>query len=78
MFNKSFAGCKGNENRFPTVQSCVDTCGGQDPETDTKCLEVTCDVSNANFMKAKGCRPITKPGECCPSSWDCTIWNKQR
>ncbi len=30
------------------------------------------------FFQAKGCLPITKPGDCCPSSWDCTVWNKQR
>ena len=23
---------------------------------------------------SQGCKPITAPGECCPSSWDCSAW----
>ena len=56
-----FIGCKGNDNRFFSVESCVNTCGGNEPETDAKCKDVTCDVSMASFMKAKGCVPKIKP-----------------
>ena len=56
-----FIGCKGNANRFFSVESCVNTCGGNEPETDAKCKDVTCDVSMATFMKAKGCVPKIKP-----------------
>ena len=56
-----FIGCKGNDNRFFSVESCVNTCGGNEPETDAKCKDVTCDVSMATFMKAKGCVPKIKP-----------------
>ena len=24
---------------------------------------------------SQGCKPITKPGECCPSDWDCSSWS---
>ena len=56
-----FIGCKGNDNRFFSVESCVNTCGGNEPETDAKCKDVTCDVSMATFMKAKGCVSKIKP-----------------
>ena len=56
-----FKGCKGNDNRFSSVESCVNTCGGNEPETDAKCKDVTCDESMATFMKAKGCVPKIKP-----------------
>ena len=31
-----------------------------------------------SIFKAKGCLPITKKGQCCPSSWNCDRWNRQR
>jgi hypothetical protein len=31
----------------------------------------------ANLYRAKGCFPITGPGECCPSSWDCSAWDNR-
>ena len=60
------------------MESCVNTCGGNEPETDAKCMDVTCDDSMATFMKAKGCVPKIEPSECCPSSWDCSLWEDQR
>ena len=29
-------------------------------------------------MKAKGCKPLIKSGECCPHAWDCKVWTEQR
>ena len=58
----SFKGCKGNDNRFATVESCFNTCGGQEPETISTCKGITCDHSMANMMKAKGCQPLIQPG----------------
>ena len=58
----SFQGCKGNDNRFATAESCFNTCGGQEPETISTCKGITCDHSMANMMKAKGCQPLIQPG----------------
>ena len=30
-----------------------------------------------SFYRAKGCRPVVRPGECCPSSWDCSRWEER-
>lgn len=73
------AGCKGNENRFTSVEECVNTCGGYEPEPENGfCATVQCDKHAAAFHKAKGCIPVVARGECCPSSWDCSKWNHQR
>ncbi|TRY78077.1 hypothetical protein TCAL_04229 [Tigriopus californicus] len=72
-----FPGCGGNGNRFSTVQDCVNTCGGSDPETNPVCSMIDCDQQMADFYRAKGCQPILNSGECCPSSWDCTIWDER-
>ena len=29
------------------------------------------------MQEAKGCTPVTRPGECCPSSWDCSAWARR-
>ena len=63
MFYFYMEGCKGNENRFATVDECVNTCGGNEPETQSLCSEVVCDRGEAMFFKAKGCLPITKKGK---------------
>ena len=51
--NFTFAiGCKGNGNRFSSVEDCVNTCGGSsDPVTHShsdKCKHVQCDTAEAN------------------------------
>ena len=70
-------GCKGNDNNFVTLEDCVNTCGGSDPATDPTCSLVACDRAEIEINRAKGCRPIVKPGECCPSSWDCSVWTER-
>ena len=78
--NKYSSGCKGNANNFPTVEECVGTCGGAEPAESshlTDCSQTECDKKEAQVQKAKGCVPSTMPGECCPSSWDCSMWEKR-
>ena len=29
------------------------------------------------MKESQGCTPITKPGDCCPSSWDCSAWEER-
>ena len=29
------------------------------------------------IQEAKGCKPVTQPGECCPSAWDCSAWERR-
>ena len=26
---------------------------------------------------SQGCSPVTGPGECCPSSWECGAWQRR-
>eukprot|EP00095_Tigriopus_kingsejongensis_P004259 maker-scaffold1645_size32249-snap-gene-0.5 protein:Tk04259 transcript:maker-scaffold1645_size32249-snap-gene-0.5-mRNA-1 annotation:"hypothetical protein DAPPUDRAFT_304363" len=73
-----YGGCEGNGNRFSSVQECVNTCGGSDPETNPVCSMVKCDQQMGDFYKAQACQPIMKAGECCPSSWDCTAWDERK
>ena len=48
----SFIGCRGNENRFRTVEECVDTCGGNEPEIQNGlCSLVKCDRKEAIFFQ---------------------------
>ena len=48
----SFSGCRGNENRFRTVEECVDTCGGNEPEIQNGlCSLVKCDRKEAIFFQ---------------------------
>ena len=74
-------GCGGNDNRFSTIESCVNTCGGNDIGVPSKttdiCASVKCDQAKNDLQLAKGCIPNTKPGECCPSSWDCSRWEER-
>jgi len=75
-----YGGCKGNMNNFKNIEECVDTCGGSEPATSshlTDCSKTVCDEKEAQVQRAKGCFPITEPGECCPSSWDCSAWEKR-
>ena len=32
---------------------------------------------NIQIQEAKGCKPVTQPGECCPSSWNCSAWTRR-
>ena len=43
----TYPGCKGNGNRFETVEECVNTCGGTSApvEDDSKCQDVNCDAN---------------------------------
>jgi len=73
-----YGGCQGNENIFETAESCVNTCGGETPLLDgSACAGATCDAREAALQRSKGCVPITREGECCPSSWDCSTWEKR-
>ena len=72
-----FPGCDGNGNRFSSVEDCVNMCGGSEPLIDLGCSSVTCDQHEVNINRAKGCTPVTLPGECCPSSWDCSAWDQR-
>jgi len=71
-------GCKGNGNTFETLEECVNTCGGMtEPLTTNKCDDVKCDRAQQQMKESQGCTPITKPGDCCPSSWDCSAWEER-
>ena len=41
------------------------------------CQDTSCDVAERLYYTAKACRPIVKAGECCPSSWDCSEWERR-
>ncbi len=76
----SVTGCRGNANNFATLEDCVNTCGGlNDPGDSLICSETQCDNDQnlANFYRSKVCKPVVKPGECCPSSWDCAVWEER-
>jgi len=68
----------GNENRFSTLEDCVASCGGGRPQERAECHQVECDQREEQLSLARGCRPITKPGDCCPSSWDCSLWEERK
>jgi len=74
----SFTGCGGNGNRFLDVQECVAVCGGGEPMETADCREVECDTREHQLPLARGCTPITRRGECCPSSWDCQTWEVRK
>jgi len=74
----SYGGCRGNENRFSTVEECTRVCGGVEPLLVTnKCPDVKCDEADSIFQRAKGCVPLTKPEDCCPYKWDCSNWERR-
>jgi len=68
----------GNDNRFSTLEDCVASCGGGQPQERAECHQVECDMREEQLSLARGCRPITRPGDCCPSSWDCSLWEERK
>ena len=48
-------GCKGNDNRFDSVESCVSTCGGNEPDLQTDCTNTKCDTSQILYNQARVC-----------------------
>jgi len=74
----TYGGCKGNGNIFRDQSSCVSVCGGSTPSSrDLNCNNVQCDLREMALQRSKGCVPTTNPDECCPSSWDCSVWEKR-
>jgi hypothetical protein len=74
----SFSGCGGNNNNFNSMEACVNTCGGlNEPAESLICSETECENYGLidSFYRGKGCNPIVKPSDCCPSSWDCSNWD---
>ena len=70
-------GCGGNENNFQSIDECVNTCGGSEPNVEPLCAQTQCDDREARLYRAKGCQAVIEKGECCPSKWDCSRWEER-
>ena len=63
QFEPDIAGCQGNDNRFNSLEECVNLCGGYEPQEKLDCSAAMCNKQDAAFHRAKGCQPIIKLNE---------------